>query len=177
MSIDKPLLPQGAELVKPPTRVMVYLSLLVALAVTLSPWDADIRWLLPDFTLLLLLYWNIRAPRMVGLGTAFTLGLVSDVARGMLMGLNALAYCAATFTVLLLHRRLENFDAVRQTPQIAPILLGKEAIVLIFGLMLSRGEVDWRWLLAGVLGALLWTPLSWLMDRLSARPTTPARER
>jgi rod shape-determining protein MreD len=162
-----PLLPQGAELTHPPTRAKVYISLLLAFSLTLLPWMEQIRWLVPDFTLMLLLYWNIRAPRLAGIGMAFSLGLLTDVARGVLFGLNALAYCVATFIVLLVQRRLEGFDTPRQTLQLFPILLGKEALVLTLGLMMGRGDADWRWLAAGLAAALLWPPLAWLVDRIT----------
>jgi rod shape-determining protein MreD len=141
------------------------------------PWMEQIRWLVPDFTLMVLLYWNIRAPRLAGLGAAFSLGLITDVARGVLIGLNALAYCAATFVVLLVQRRLEGFDTPRQTLQLSPILLGKEALVLSLGLMLGHGGADWRWLAAGVVAAALWPPLAWLVDRVTGRaqPGAPLR--
>ena len=167
---EKPLLPQGAELASPVTRTKVYASLALALAATLLPWAEQIQWLVPDFTLMLLLYWNTREPRLAGLGTAFTLGLITDVARGVLMGLNALSYCAATFVALLVQRRLAGFDAPRQTLQLAPILLAKEALVLTLGLMMGRGEADWRWLAAGAMAGLLWLPLALLMDRTTGRP-------
>ncbi|MEW5787081.1 MAG: rod shape-determining protein MreD [Pseudomonadota bacterium] len=170
---EKPLLPQGAELAPPPTRLKVYGSLALSLAATLLPWSDDLHWLVPDFTLMALLYWNIHAPRLAGLGMAFTLGLVTDVARGVLMGLNALAFCAATFVILLVQRRLEGFDAPRQSLQVAPVLLGKEALVLTLGLMLGLGEADWRWLAAGVVAGVLWMPLAWLVDRLTGRPSRP----
>ncbi len=166
----RPLLPQGAELAPPVTRGKVYLVLLVALAASLLPWSDDIRWLVPDFTLMALLYWNIHAPRLAGLGSAFVLGLITDVARGVLMGLNALAYCVAAFAVLSLQRRLEKFDAPRQTLQLAPMLLGKEVLVLTLGLLFGRGEVDWRWLAAGLVATLLWTPLALLVNRITGRP-------
>jgi rod shape-determining protein MreD len=118
---------------------------------------------------MVLLYWNVRAPRLAGLGAAFGLGLITDVARGVLMGLNALAYCVATFVALLVQRRLEGFDAPRQALQLSPILLGKEALVLTMGLVMGLGEADWRWLAAGLAAALLWFPLAWLMDRISGR--------
>ncbi len=172
---EKPLLPQGAELAAPPTRAKVYGSLLLALAATLLPWADSIRWLVPDFTLMALLYWNIRAPRLAGLGAAFTLGLVTDVARGLLMGLNALAYCAASFLILMVQRRLERFDAPRQAFQVAPVLLGKEVLVLTLGLMMGRAEADWRWLAAGVVAALIWLPLTMLADRITGRPAHPVQ--
>jgi len=169
----KPLLPQGAELAAPASRSRVNASLFAAMCLTLLPWADSIRWLLPDLTLMLLLYWCIHAPRLAGLGVAFSLGLVTDVAHGLLIGLNALAYCAAAFVVLSLQKRLEGFDVPRQTLQLAPILLGKEALVLVLGLAVSRGEVDWRYLAAGVLAGLLWLPLATLLDRLCGRPVVP----
>jgi rod shape-determining protein MreD len=173
---EKSFLPKGAELAAPPSRAKVLFVLAVALALNLSPWPDGIRWLVPDFTLMALLYWNIRAPRLAGLGAAFVLGLVVDVERGLHMGLNALAYCAAAFVVLLLQRRLEKFDAPRQTLQLAPILLGKEAMVLVLGLMFGHGEADWRWLAGGILAVLLWAPMAWLLDRLTGRPVESPSE-
>lgn len=169
------MLPQGAELAAPPTWTKVHASLILALAFTLLPWAEDYRWLVPDLTLMALLYWNIRAPRLAGLGAAFTLGLVTDVARGVLMGLNALAYCVATFIVLMVQRRLEGFDAPRQSLQVAPILLAKEILVLTLGLMMGLGDADWRWLAAGLVAGLLWLPLAMLVDRITGRPAHPVQ--
>lgn len=173
--MEKPLLPQGAELAAPPTWTRIHASLALALAATLLPWADQIRWMVPDFTLMALLYWNIRAPRLAGLGVAFILGLITDVARGGLMGLNALAYCIATFVVLMVQRRLEGFDAPRQSLQVAPILLAKEALVLTLGLMMGLGDADWRWLAAGLIAGLLWLPLALLVDRITGRPALPLR--
>jgi rod shape-determining protein MreD len=167
MNLHKPLLPQGAEMARPATPIKVYASLTLAFTLTLLPWVEQYRWLVPDFTLMALLFWNIRAPRLAGLGAAFTLGLITDVARGVLIGLNALAYCTATFVVLLVQRRLEGFDAPRQTLQLAPILLGKEFLVLAIGLAIGRGAVDWRWLASGLVATLLWPPLARLFDHVT----------
>jgi rod shape-determining protein MreD len=166
----RPLLPQGAELVAPPTRAKVMVTLFAALCLTLLPWADAVRWLLPDLTLMVLLYWCIHAPRLAGLGIAFALGLVTDVAHGLLLGLDAMAYCAAAFVVLSLQKRLEGFDAPRQTLQLAPLLLGKEALVLTLGLAFGRGEADWRYLAAGAAAVLLWWPLATLLNSVTGRP-------
>jgi rod shape-determining protein MreD len=172
---DKSFLPKGAELVAPPSAAKVLGLLALGLALNLSPWPDSARWLVPDFAFMVLLYWNIRVPRLAGVGMAFILGLVMDVVRGLHMGLNALAYCTAAFVVLMLQRRLENFDAPRQNLQLAPLLIGKEALVITLGLAFGHGEADWRWLAGGMVAALLWTPMAWLVDRLTGRPLqTPA---
>lgn len=170
---EKAFLPKGAEMVAPPTRSRVWGLMALALALNLSPWPDAARWLVPDFTLMVLLYWSIRAPRLAGLGTACLLGLVVDVERGLHLGLNALAYCAAAFLVLMLQRRLENFDVPRQNLQLAPALLGKEALVLALGLLFGHGEADWRWLASGAVSVALWTPMAWLLDRMTGRPVEP----
>jgi len=170
---DPHFLPKGSVLIAPPTRVKVFATLLVALALTLSPWPDEVRLLVPDFTLMALLYWNIHAPRLAGLGTAFVLGLVIDVASGLHMGLNALSYVVASFVVLMLQRRLENFDVPRQALQIAPILFGKEALVLALGLMFAHGKADWYWLAGGIIAALLWAPLTWLLNLVTGRQPAP----
>lgn len=166
----RPLLPQGAELAAPPSRGKVMASLFVALCLSLLPWVDSLRWLLPDLTLMVLLYWCIHAPRLVGLGLAFVLGLITDVSHGLLLGLDALAYCTAAYVVLSLQKRLEGFDAARQTLQLAPLLLGKEALVLTLGLAFGRGDADWRYLATGVVAVALWLPLAMLLDRVSGRP-------
>lgn len=166
----RPLLPQGAELAAPPNRAKLLGSLFVAFCLTLLPWLESVRWLLPDFTLMVLLYWCIHAPRLAGLGLAFGIGLLADVAGGLLLGLDALAYCAAAFIVLSVQKRLEGFDVPRQTLQLAPLLFGKEALVLTLGLAFGRGEADWRYLAGGVVALLLWWPMALLLDRLSGRP-------
>lgn len=166
----RPLLPQGAELAAPPSRRKVVGSLLVALCLTLLPWADELRWLLPDLTLMVLLYWCIHAPRLAGLGLAFSLGLITDVSHGLLLGLDALAYCAAAFVVLFLQKRLERFDAPRQTLQLAPLLLGKEALVLTLGLAFGRGDADWRYLASGLVAVALWLPMAMLLNRLTGRP-------
>jgi rod shape-determining protein MreD len=172
----KPLLLQGAELLVPPTPAKVYGSLLVALILSLLPWHDRLLWLVPDFVLMVLIYWAIFAPRRAGLGLAFLLGLLADVAHGALMGLNALAYCAAAMVTLAVSRRLEKFDVPRRSAQVAPILIGKELLLLLLGISFGQGQPDWRWLAAGATAALLWLPMAWLLDRLTGRPSHAGKD-
>jgi rod shape-determining protein MreD len=169
MNTLQPLLPQGAELVRPPSRTLIYISLSIAFSLTLLPWLDNIRWLVPDFTIMALIYWNIRAPRLAGLGAAFIFGLLTDVSHGAFFGLNALVYCSATFAVLLVQRRLEGFNIPHQALQLSPIILGKEILMLTVGLALGRGSVDWHWLVAGVSALILWPSMAWLLDRATGR--------
>jgi rod shape-determining protein MreD len=50
----------------------------------------------PDWVMLVILFWSVRAPLLVGTGTAFVLNLLMDV-DGSLMGQHALAYVLISY--------------------------------------------------------------------------------
>lgn len=167
MNPEKPLVPQGPQLLAPPTRRLVYASLALAFLAAQLPWPRELLWLVPDFTLVVLCYWLIHAPHAAGLGLACGLGLLADAALGGLMGQHGLTYTLAGFAVLNLRRRLENFQVAGRALHLAPIFLAQQALILALGLLFDRPEVDWRYLAAGVTAALCWIPLAHLFDRLT----------
>ncbi len=164
------LRPRGPQLIAPAGARLVYGSLALAFLLGLLPWPEGWRWLVPDFTFLVLLYWNIHSPHRAGLGLAFVLGLLTDVARGVLFGLHALVYVAAAFAALTVRRRLENFLPPGQALQLAPLFLGKELAVLLLGFALGQKAIDWWYLAAGPMAAMLWLPVCLLLHRLGGRP-------
>lgn len=170
MTPDKPFLPQGAALIAPPSWRRVAGSLALAFVMTLLPWPGEWRWLVPDFTLMALLYWHIHAPQHTPMGVAFGLGLLTDATRGALFGQHAVAYALTAYLALFLRRRLENFSAPARAVQLAPLFLFKELAILLFGLIFVKQTTDWRYLAAGIVAALLWLPLAMLLDRLAGRP-------
>ena len=59
-------------------------SFALALFLNFLPWR-DMR-VVPDFVALVLTFWCVRQPRLVGLGVAWTLGLLSDATEDMSNG-------------------------------------------------------------------------------------------
>lgn len=170
----KPLLPQGTAIVAPPSWRLVLTTLVLAFLLTLLPWPAASRWLVPDFLIMVLVYWHIHLPRPVGIGMAFFLGLLADMAGGVLVGQHALTYVLTAFLVLNLRRRLEAFPPLGQALQVAPILIGQGVLMLLIGLLFDRQVSEWRYLASGLGAALLWYPLALILDALIGRlPPTP----
>lgn len=174
MKAKEPSLPQrGPELIAPASTRLIALSFVVAVLPELLPWPRAALWLVPDFPLMVLLYWNTHEPRRTPLRLAFLFGLLADVLHGVLLGLHALAYLGASFAALLVQRRLANFGPLGQTMQLAPILLGARLLVLVVGLAMSRGDVAWPYLAGGLASALLWFPMCLLLNRVTGRPDEP----
>jgi rod shape-determining protein MreD len=167
MNADKPLVPQGPELLDPVSARLVAVTLVLAYLANLLPWPDSLRWLVPDFTLMLLLYWCIHAPHRANLGLAMLLGLLADATLGGLMGQHALTYTLAAYAALGLRRRLENFHLSGRALQLLPIFFGQQLLNLLLGLAFHLPDVDWRFLVAGVAAGLFWIPVAHLLDGLT----------
>jgi rod shape-determining protein MreD len=75
----------------------LYFSVLLAFMSLLLPWSQTALLVRPDFMLLVLIFWLIRAPNLCNVGTAWMLGLLVDLAAGMVFGQYALAYTVTAF--------------------------------------------------------------------------------
>lgn len=164
MRTEKSLAPQGPVLARPIPSYLVAASLAMGFLLTLLPWPASWHWLVPDFILVTLVYWNLRSPRQAGLGAAFLFGLLTDATLGTLLGQHALAYLLVAFITITFQRRLQNFPLWGRALQLAPLFVGQALLVLVSGPFFGRAVLDWRYLAAGGLAALLWPLAAWLLD-------------
>jgi rod shape-determining protein MreD len=154
--------PDSPQHILRPVRIStILLSFAVALVLNFLPWK-DLR-VVPDFVALVLTFWCIRQPRLIGLGVAFTLGLVTDAGNGVLLGQHALAYSLLAFLALWLSRRILWFGLAQQTLHVAVLLVVAQAVVMLVRAAAGAGAPGWAMLVGPLIGAVLWTPLSWLL--------------
>ena len=74
------------EILLPAKPWFVMLTLLLGLVCNLTPMSSDALMLKPDFLALAILYWCIQEPRLIGVGIAWCVGLVMDVADATVFG-------------------------------------------------------------------------------------------
>ena len=155
------MLAKSEHILRPVRASTIAASLGVALFLNLLPWG-DLR-LVPDFTALVLAFWCVRQPRLVGLGIAWSVGLLVDAANGVLLGQHALAYSVLAFVSIWLSRRILWFGPLLQSLHIALILAAAQSVALL--VRLAAGDPFPGWLLyAGpAVGAALWPGVSWLL--------------
>jgi rod shape-determining protein MreD len=118
---------------------------------------------MPDWVALVLLFWCIHQPLKVGMGAAFVLGLLMDVANGSIMGQHALAYVVLAFGSGVLSRRILWFPLVQQALHVLPILVGTQVIMLLIRLAAGGEFPSPFWFLGGFISAALWYPLTYLL--------------
>src|SRR5690349_23388563 len=114
------MIPSSSQILLPVRMSTIIGSFAAALFLDFLPWR-DLR-LVPDFVALVLTFWCVRQPRLVGLGVAWGVGLLVDAGNGVLLGQHALAYSALAFISIWLSRRILWFGPMLQAAHVALIL-------------------------------------------------------
>ena len=151
-----------AEDILRPARVStIAASLAVALFLSFLPWK-DLRFA-PDFVALVLTFWCVRQPRLVGLGVAWSVGLLVDAGNGVLLGQHALAYSLLAFVSIWLSRRILWFGPLLQSLHVALILALAQSAALLVRVVAGDPFPGWLVYAGPLAGALLWPAVSWLL--------------
>ena len=127
----------------------------------------------PDFLALVILYWCIQEPRYMGVGIAWLLGLVMDVADATVFGQHALAYAVLAYGAEYFRRRVLRFPLWQQAVQVAVLLVLCALIVLLVRFVGGSPLPKWSYLMPPLVGALLWPVISVLLQT----PQRPSRSR
>ena len=151
----------SSQILQPVRASTIIASFVIALLLNFLPWR-DLR-LVPDFVALVLVFWCVRQPRLVGLGVAWALGLITDAGNGVLLGQHALAYSIIAFLGIWLSRRILWFGTGLQALHVGAILLVGQAVALLVRVVAGDGFPGWALLVGPLAGAILWPLVSWLL--------------
>jgi rod shape-determining protein MreD len=151
----------SSQILQPVRASTIIASFAIAMFINFLPWR-DLR-LVPDFVALVLVFWCVRQPRLVGLGVAWALGLITDAGNGVLLGQHALAYSIMAFLGIWLSRRILWFGPGLQALHVGAILLVGQAVALLVRVVAGDSFPGWALLVGPIAGAILWPVVSWLL--------------
>jgi len=146
----------------------IVLTVALALLFNLLPWRDSAG--VPDLTAAVLAFWCIHQPRRVGIGIAWTLGLLLDVGNGALLGQHALGYAVLAFLALAVHRRILWFPLWQQALHLLLLLLSTQLLTLVIRLAAGAGFPGWSYFAGSFVCAALWPVLSFLLLLPQRRP-------
>ena len=141
-------------------------SIVVALLLGLLPLAAPIAPLRPYWLALAVAYWVLEEPDRAGLGFAFFVGLIADLAFGSLLGEQALRLTILTFILQRFRARLRFFPLSQQSLAIGALLLNDRIITTVLHIALGEPVAPLLSWVAPAIGMVLWAPLFWLFDLL-----------
>ncbi len=153
------------EFMQPARPTFIVLSFLAALLFNGLPWNGVWLALRPDMVALVLLYWCTHKPHRIGIGIAWVIGILADVSDASLFGQHALAYTLLAFGGIVLHRRVQMFNLQQQTLQVFLMLLASYGAFAAVHWEI-QGYFAWGFMLGSVTSALMWVPLTLLLQSL-----------
>jgi rod shape-determining protein MreD len=157
----------SSQILQPVRASTIIMSFALALFLNFLPWR-DLR-LVPDFVALVLVFWCIRQPRLVGLGVAWALGLITDAGNGVLLGQHALSYSVLAFLGIWLSRRILWFGPGLQALHIGAMLLAAQAVAVLVRIVAGDPFPGWALVVGPLAGAVLWPLVTWLLLRPQRR--------
>lgn len=134
----------------------VYLSLALAMLIYLMPWPQSVLVIRPDFVLLTLIFWLVRAPNLCNVGTAWVLGLCVDLATGGIFGQYALAYTVAGFFATFYQRRLVLFNGAQQLIYVFLLLIIAQLTLLLLKTFTGNASIGFAYFIPSFTGLILW---------------------
>ena len=152
---------QSSRLLRPARPGFIRLTLALAFVLNLLPtsfWP-----FFPEWVMLVILFWSIRAPLVVGTGTAFLLGLLMDVVDGSLMGQHALAYVLIAYAGRVLSAKILWLPLKQQVLHVLPLLLVGSLIGVLVRWFSGDEFPGALYLLRPIITGLLWAPATYIL--------------
>lgn len=155
---------------KPRNRWVIWLSLVLALLLSVAPMPDFLASGRPLWLALCLTYWILALPSRIGMVAAWFFGLFADVLYGTLLGQNALVLMLTSFLVLTLQQRLRIFPRWQQC-LVLLALFGLAQLLKLWLFVLSgqRPPDTLQFLYPVLISALLWPWVYTLLNGLKRR--------
>lgn len=152
--------------------VSIYVTLFIALLCQLFPWVGQGIIYRPDFVLVVLIYWLLRAPSLCSVGTAWIAGLLVDLATGSLLGQHALSFTITAYVSLNYQRRLVLFNTWQLAGYIVALLTLERVLMLLLKLFAGNENPGWHYIWPVFTGLILWQLMIVMFGGLTRPKTT-----
>ena len=136
--------------------VIILISLLVAMILMIMPLPEWAIWWRPQWVLMVLIFWILATPNLVGLFSAFFVGLFVDLLTASSFGEHALIYTVVCYFVAKYATRIQVYMLFQKTLVVFLLIFLAQLMEYwlqgLFGLHVS----DWGYWLSSISSAVLW---------------------
>ena len=153
-------------------RTPVIVAIIIAMMLEIAPLPETVDPYRPDWVLLTLIYWSLVLPRSYGVGIAWVVGIIVDVAQGTLLGQHALAMASAVALTVRFHLQLRVFPLSQLTLMVG-VLIGIYQFILFWvnGVAGISAPAHSFWGPV-VTGTLFWPLVYWISGMVNTRRST-----
>lgn len=159
---------KSSRLLQPARPWYIYFTLLFGFLLNLMPTGQAA--FLPDWLAFVICFWSVREFRKIGMGVAFLMGLLMDVADASVMGQHALSYVLVAYLASALSRRILWFPLIEQALHVLPILLLAQFVQFVARMMAGGDFPGFGYFVGPLIATLIWVPGTYAMMLPQFRP-------
>lgn len=126
---------------------------------TTVPLPSWLELLRPEWVALVIIYWCVALPQRVGVGVAWTVGLLVDVLRDALLGQHALSLTIVAFIAIKLHQRVRLYPVWQQALSVMVLITLHQLLILWVNGLIGHQPKSWTYWLPSVSSMLFWPVL------------------
>lgn len=147
---------------------VIFVTVLLALILTIMPLPAIISPWRPEWTALVLIYWALALPNRVGVGIAWCVGILQDVLQATVLGAHGLIFALIVYLTIQLYQRMRLVPIWQQMITVFVLLLINRMLLLWIRGVMGSADVGWQFWTPAITSTLIW-PLIFLLLRAVRR--------
>lgn len=132
------------------------ISLVLAYLLYFYPLRGELLYWRPMPVFLVVFFWLLVEPHVLGVGFAWLAGLVLDIFAGAPLGQNAMAMGISAYLLQIAGPRMKNYSVWHQLVAVAVLAMFYQLVVIITGLVAGKSADAWFMLYPVVSTVLLW---------------------
>ena len=134
--------------------IIILLSFVISLLITTMTFSLGV--FSPDWIQLVLIYWLLAVPSVIGLIGSWVIGIIADVTLGTTLGMHALTYVGISFIIMQSYKFLRYLTVYQQAIIILIILILKYTILLWIDRLLGINDYTLSIYWTPLMSAILW---------------------
>lgn len=153
----------------PHNRWLIPLSFVAALLLGVLPMPEEVSWLRPQFVVVVFIYWCLTLPQVVGILSAWCVGISADIVNHSILGQHALALVVVAYICLLSYQRIRSYLFWQQSMWVFVMVGINQLFVNWVHSLDGHSAPPHQFLLPALSSALLWPILHTLLERMRVR--------
>ena len=141
--------------------IIILLSFVISLLITTMTFSLGV--FSPDWIQLVLIYWLLAVPSVIGLIGAWFIGIIADVTLGSTLGMHALTYVGISFIIMQSYKFLRYLTVYQQAIIIFIIFILKYTILLWTDRLLDINVYTLSIYWTPLMSAILWPVVFYIL--------------
>ena len=141
--------------------LIILSSFVIALLITTMTFTFGV--FSPDWIQLVLIYWLLAVPSVIGLIGSWFIGIIADVTLGSTLGMHALAYVGISFVIIMSYKFLRYLTVYQQAIIIFIIFILKYTILLWIDRLLDINVYTLSIYWTPLMCAILWPVVFYIL--------------